>query len=505
MKIDRLSRRPVLSARWIIVFFVSLLPTSLCRGQDIKQKNVVFIAIDDLRPELGCYGHSHAISPNLDRLAATGVLFHNHFVQVATCGASRYAMLTGRSPQTSKVTRNNNAFFQGKSALTSSTEQGASSMPELFRRNGYKTVGIGKISHTADGRVYQYNGQGDGRLEMPGAWDVLDTPYGSWKRGWGIFFAYAGGRHREDGNGHLDLMEFSVQHDEALPDGLLAQTAVRQLRQLKKGSQPFFLAVGFFKPHLPFVAPRQDWEALRRVQVPGPPQPDVTDSRAWHRSGEFYKYTMPFQKIRPLAAADQVEARRAYLACVRYVDRQVGKVLNAIDELGLTESTIVVVWGDHGWHLGDSALWGKHTPLERAVRSTLIIRAPTSIGNGKSCRALVDSIDIYPTLVDLCDLGNSETQFPLDGVSFRSLLDDPELNRSSSEVRTISRSYWSNAVSVRSKTHRLISWTNEKKQRFELYDITASPDPIKNLAKLHPEIVRELVAHVETTTAIPVD
>ncbi len=486
-----------------VLFVVGLLYSPLCHGQDVAKKNVVFIAIDDLRPELGCYGHAHAISPNLDRLAARGVLFHNHFVQVATCGASRYAMLTGRSPYSSKVTRNNNAFHQGESALTSSPQQGANSMPELFRRNGYTTVGIGKISHTADGKVYQYNGKGDGRLEMPGAWSVLDTPYGSWKRGWGIFFAYAGGRHREDGTGNLDLMEFSVQKDEALPDGLLAQTAVRQLSQLKNQSQPFFLAVGFFKPHLPFVAPQQDWEALQSVDVPAPPHPDVTESKAFHRSGEFYKYTMPFKKSRPLAAADQIEARRAYLACVRYVDRQVGKVLNAIDDLGLAESTIVVVWGDHGWHLGDSAIWAKHTPLERAVRSTLLVRDPTTSGNGRSCRALVDSIDIYPTLVDLCDLENTETQFPLDGISFRSLLDDPELQRADSEVRTISRSYWSNAVSVRSKTHRLISWSGDKENSLELYDITTSADPIKNLVDSHAAIVSELIAHVGTTNAKP--
>ncbi|MEO2012065.1 MAG: sulfatase/phosphatase domain-containing protein, partial [Pirellulaceae bacterium] len=148
-------------------------------------------------------------------------------------------------------------------------------------------------------------------------------------------------------------------------------------------------------------------------------------------------------------------------------------------------------------------IWAKHTPLERAVRSTLLVRDPTTSGNGRSCRALVDSIDIYPTLVDLCDLENTETQFPLDGISFRSLLDDPELKRADSEVRTISRSYWSNAVSVRSKTHRLISWSGDKENSLELYDITTSADPIKNLVDSHAAIVSELIAHVGTTNAKP--
>ncbi len=141
-------------------------------------------------------------------------------------------------------------------------------MPELFRLHGYRTICIGKVSHTADGRVYEYNGQGDGRLELPGAWDELPTPFGPWERGWGIFFAYANGRHREDGQGHRDVMEFVAEEDDDLPDGLLASTAIEQLQNLASRDQPFFLAVGFFKPHLPFVATREDWEAFENVEIP---------------------------------------------------------------------------------------------------------------------------------------------------------------------------------------------------------------------------------------------
>jgi arylsulfatase A-like enzyme len=151
--------------------------------------NVLFIAVDDLRTELGCYDLPYVDSPNLDRLASQGVLFRNHFVQVPTCGASRYALLTGRSPRNSGVTRANHAFYRGPSALASDGNLAAQSLPETFRRNGYQTICIGKLSHTADGRVYEYNGQGDGRPEMPHAWDQLATPLGAWKRGWGIFFA----------------------------------------------------------------------------------------------------------------------------------------------------------------------------------------------------------------------------------------------------------------------------------------------------------------------------
>ena len=179
--------------------------------------NVLFIAIDDLRPELGCYGVKEAQSPNLDRLAKSGMLFTRQYAAVPTCGASRYALLTGRSPRNTGVTANNEAFYPGKTALDPSLLSGAQSLPEQFHRSGYQTVCIGKVSHTADGRVYAYNGVGDGRPELPNAWDALPTPFGAWQRGWGIFFAYEGGKHREDGQKHDALLEFTAKNDDDLP------------------------------------------------------------------------------------------------------------------------------------------------------------------------------------------------------------------------------------------------------------------------------------------------
>ena len=246
---------------FLTVFLWSLLAVCLrpVTAADVQRPNVLFIAIDDLRTELGCYGRSYVDSPHLDKLASEGMLFKNHFVQVATCGASRYALLTGRSPASSGALKNN-AMYVGPTALQAVPKPGAQSMPELFRRSGYHTSLIGKISHTADGRVFAYNGSGDGRDEIPLAWSEKATPLGSWDRGWGIFFAYSGGRHREDGNSHRDLMEFTVENDNDLPDGLMAQAAVEKIGELSGNDTPFFMGLGFFKPHLPFVAPRQDWE-----------------------------------------------------------------------------------------------------------------------------------------------------------------------------------------------------------------------------------------------------
>ena len=493
------SPREVVTWLWLLVFAGSGTSVGLAETGDARSRkpaagrspNVLFIAIDDLRPELGGFGAAYASTPNLDRLVRQGVAFTRHFVQVPTCGASRYALLTGRSPARSGVTRSNAACYQGRSALSAEQLPGAQTMPELFRRNGYHTVLIGKLSHTPDGRVFAYNGKGNGRHELPHAWDELATPFGSWKRGWGTFFAYQGGRHREDGQGHRDLMEFTAENDEDLPDGLMAQAAIKKLGQLKKAGQPFFMGLGFFKPHLPFVATRGDWEAMARVDVPLPEHKRRVKSPNWHGSGEFYKYDMPFKKTRPLSDADALRARRAYLACVRYTDRQVGKVLAALDRLDLAAETIVVVWGDHGWFLGEVGLWGKHTVFERALRSPLIIRAPGRIARpGRRSQAVVETLDIYPTLVELCELPVRKTHFPLDGTSL-----GPILRGESESVRTAAVSYWGPAMSVRTPTHRLITRKKAggKPAKTELYDLRDGPDPVTDVMTSQPEVARSLL------------
>ena len=451
--------------------------------------NVLFIAVDDLRPDLGCYGVDYAPSPNIDRLAERGMVFRNHFVQVPTCGASRYAMLTGRSPAVTGFTGGNAGFYAGKTALSVETLPGAQSMPELFKRSGYHTVLIGKISHTADGRVYAYNGAGYGRDEIPNAWTEMSTPYGTWKRGWGIFFAYANGVHREDGSGAKDLIDFKAENDNDLPDGQMAEHGIARLQHLAKRDQPFFMGLGFFKPHLPFVAPKQDWDALKNADIPPPPYPEKINSPYWHGSGEFYKYDFPYPK-RPLSPENVINARRAYLACVRYTDRQVGRVLDALDKTGLSENTIVVLWGDHGWNLGDSSLWAKHTPLERAVRSPLIISVPGMKHAGTSSNALVESLDLFPTLVDLAKPSFTKTQHPLDGKSLAKILTKPN-----AKVRDAALSYWRDGITVRTQSHRLVvTRKNDKLSKVELYDQSTEFDPVQNKASDHPEVVEQLKA-----------
>lgn len=475
----------------LVIIALGVLP-SASADDSSNRYNVLFIAIDDLRPDLGCYGVVAAQSPHLDRFASSSVLFNNHYVQVATCGASRYALLTGRSPARSGAL-GNGALFGGKTAIRKEEQDGAQTLPELFRRSGYRTTCIGKISHQPDGRVYAYNGKGDGRPEMPGAWDTLPTPFGPWKRGWGTFFAYAGGRHREDGGGHRDLMEFTAEKDADLPDGMMAETAIEKLRGFKQSGQRFFMGLGFFKPHLPFVAPKQDWDAFAGVEIPLPPQGKIA-SPYWHRSGEFYKYKAPFAKSQPLSAEAQRRSRRAYLACVRYVDRQVGKVLAAVDELRLADNTIVVVWGDHGWHLGEQQLWGKHSPFERANRSVLIVRVPGTTQVGLKTNALAETIDLYPTLIELCQPKFSKTHRETDGTSLV-----PILNGEKKAVRDAALSYWRDAVSVRTDRYRLVTkMKSGKPTAIELYDLADDPDSMKNVAKDLPEMVASMKKYLPT-------
>jgi arylsulfatase A-like enzyme len=449
--------------------------------------NVLFIAIDDLRPELGAYGKDYVNTPSIDRLAASGVLFQRHFTQVPTCGASRYAMLTGRSPASSGVRRGNSIFHRGGAALERDELDGAQSMPELFRRSGYHTVNIGKISHMPDGKVYAYNGSGPGKVEVPHAWDELATPYGPWEYGWGAFFAYPDGKHREDGQGHREVMNFEAQADDELPDGLIAERAVSKIDKMKQRDAPFFMAVGFYKPHLPFVAPEKDWRAVQQWEVPKTPHPAKVDSTYRPSSGEFYGYHMPFAKNRPLPPEARMQTRRAYLACVRYVDRQVGKVLDALEHEGLADSTVVVLWGDHGWYLGEYAIWGKHTVLPRGTRSPLIVRVPGLDSSGRAVARAVESLDIYPTLIDLCRPRFTKVQHPLDGQSLEPLLRG-EVEQAQADDGAAS--FFGGSVAVQAGDKRLVAqggpgaWKN-----VELYDLSRAlePEPVhldaRNLEK----------------------
>ena len=371
-----------------------------------QQPNVLFIAVDDLRPELNCYGAEHMVTPNIDKLAAEGRLFRNHYVAVPTCGASRYALLTGLRPTAS--TDGNNAFSQ----MPASEPVNPESWVDLLRRNGWHTASIGKITHEPDGFEWSFPSNYDNdrsranNPDMRFSWNEIVWDHDKWGAQRYPLFAYA------DGTGRVRNVsagfEIGVDEngaslpDDAYPDGQMAQAAIEKLREFSDDNQRFCLALGFYKPHLPFNAPKAYFDLYNPATLPSPTplaKPAGAISGTANSSGEPGAYA---------SIGDRDALRHAYFACVSYTDAQVGKVLAELDALGLAENTVVVLWGDHGWCLDDYSLLGKHVVLERGVESPLIIRPPASMNPqvfaGIPTQGVVESIDIYPTIAEICGL-----------------------------------------------------------------------------------------------------
>ena len=450
--------------------------------------NVLLICVDDLRNELGAYGVKEIISPNFDRLASQSVVFDHHYVQVPTCGASRYALLTGSRPSTKKDL-GNHAFAQ----LSQKKTNKAQSLPEIFKRNGYTTTTIGKVSHSPDGKVFNYNGSGSGLDEVPNAWSINKTPYGQWEYGWGCFFAYADGKHREDKSGYKPRYEFPEVEDNELPDGMNTDAALKQLEDLK--DQRFFMALGFIKPHLPFVAPKKYLDLYKDTEIKLAKNQSRKKTAYGHNSGEFYKYQVDKKESNPLSREDQISAKKAYYACVSYIDAQLGRVLDKLKKLGLDQNTIVVLWGDHGWNLGDHDMWAKHTVLETALKSPLMIYTPGQ--KGLRSKSIVETVDIYPTLLKLCELQNAQTEHPLSGQDLSPLFEAKEL------TKNYAISHWGNSFSIRNQRFHLLAQKHKSGiKNIELYDHQNDPHETRNVAQEHPETTQKLLALYNQNTQL---
>ncbi|MET2984339.1 sulfatase [Aureibaculum conchae] len=459
--------------------------------QASKQPNVVFIAVDDLRPELGSYGNAVVKSPNIDKLASEGMVFTNHYVQVPTCGASRFSLLTGLRPK-KKSHLSNNVF------VAEIANKQESELPESFvhqlKRNGYYTVGIGKISHSVDGLVYGYEETPSTKKEMPYSWDEFLFDSGIWKTGWNAFFGYADGENRQSLKKQVKPYEAGKVDDDGYPDGLTANLAIAKLKELKNKEQPFFLGVGFFKPHLPFNAPKKYWDLYDREEIPlstNPYIPKGVDLESLQNSGEFKSYQLSDEKPslnNQLSDDYAKKINHAYYAAVSYVDAQIGKVLNQIKSLNLDQNTIIILWGDHGWHLGDHLVWGKHTLFERALKSPLIIKVP----NRKSGKTLTikETVDIYPTILELCNINLPHN---VDGESFATIFEkDKDMNKDD-----VAYSYFKNGISMRTQQYRLTKYYRKQKPVVELYDHENDSLETKNIAKENPKVVQELLPLLE--------
>ena len=463
----------------------------LSAAESAPQKpNILFIAVDDLRPELGCYGRDYIKSPNIDGLSKSGVTFNRAYVQQAVCSPSRTCVMTGVRPDTSKVT---DLVTHFRVALPDVVTLG-----QHFKQSGYFVQGMGKIYH--------------GHLDDPPTWsvpwftpkapryalpenlatspvategepdDAAPATKGKKKK---AKAASAGGDGEAGGGGMV--YECADVPDNTYQDGKVAELAVKTLQDMSKKGQPFFLAVGFIKPHLPWVAPKKYWDLYDESKIalaPNPFYPKDAPSYAIRKfDGEIYQYRGMGAKGTEVSDELAHKLKHAYYASVSYSDAQVGLVLAELKRLGLDKNTIVVLWGDHGWKLGEHSSWGKHSNVENDVNAPLIFSAPGMKNAGTHSDALVEFVDIYPTLSELAGLSLPSH---LEGTSLKPLLDDPKRVWKSAVFSQYPRNELM-GYSMRTERYRLTVWVDNKDHNkvdaTELYDHQVDPQENYNLAK----------------------
>lgn len=384
-----------------------------------ERPNILFIAIDDLRPELGCYGVSAVKSPHLDKLASEGRLFDRAYCQYPICGPSRASLLTGLRPGTLKIDEIGTYFRN--------TVPDAVTLPQYFKQHGYESLYIGKVFHpgqTDDANSWSRpvplpgkGGYNAGQYKLPESDAIV-------KQRRDEALAKYGPESLREGLGGGPAWEAADAPDSEYLDGRVADGAIATLKELKGDGKPFFLGVGFHKPHLPFVAPKKyfdlyDPSKIELTKVRNAPTNGPTI--AVHSSFELRSRTLvPTEG--PIDDATSRELLRAYYACTSFIDAQIGRVIAALDKLGLRENTIIVVWGDHGWHLGEYGIWGKATDYEVSARVPLIVWTPDMAQRGETTRGLVEFVDVYPTL---CELAGLPIPSELEGRSFVPELKDP--------------------------------------------------------------------------------
>ena len=452
----------------------------------MDQPNVLFIAVDDLRTALGCYSDPNAITPHIDRLASQGMLFQRAYCQQAVCNPSRASLMTGLRPDTIKVWDLKSHFrheipadLAGLPQFCAGTHfrQAAPdvvTLPQYFKQHGYHARSVGKIYH------------GSPQTQDPVSWSKDAILNVVWKRADYLLPENQSPQAERWPGYKMAATEAADVPDNAYGDGEVAEIAVNLLAE--KRDKPFFLAVGFRKPHLPFSAPKRFWDLYDPVAISAAEnaeKPAGIPDFAWHTSIELRGYAdIPGEGA--LSDALIRKLRHGYYACVSYMDAQVGKLLNALDQHGLRDNTIVVLWGDHGYHLGEKALWCKTTNYELDTRAPLIISVPGV--NPGTCDALVEFVDIYPTMLGCCGLPARDD---LEGFSLDPLLQNPRHPWKTAAFSQFPRPWAYHGepavmgYSMRTDSFRYTEWldfqTRETLAR-ELYDHRVSHSEIHNVA-----------------------
>ncbi|MCE9609081.1 MAG: sulfatase [Chthoniobacter sp.] len=467
-----------------LLLFLALLSPALAA----EKPNVLFLLVDDLKPALGCYGDKLAITPNIDRLAARGVRFDLAYCNQAVCAASRTALLLGSRPSSTGL--------HGLSRFLRDSIPDAVTLPQHFMVNGYRVEGIGKIFHT-----------GHGNKDDAASWSVPWThqPVVEY-----LLPASTGGGNltREEAyfsNQRLGdigalpkgaAIEIADVPDNAYADGRTAEQGIQRLQAAAKRAEPFFIALGFAKPHLPFTAPKKYFDLHDKAKFSLPAfttPPQDAPAIAGKKGGEITNYEpVPNNgKVSDELARDLIHA---YYSAATFADTQIGKVLDELQRLGLEKNTIVVLWGDHGWHLGDHGFWTKHTNYEQANRIPVIIAAP-GIAPGVASRQLLESVDLFPTLAELAGLPAPRGPQPIDGLSLVPVLRDP-----AKVVRDYAYHCYPRPKlmgrAIRTARYRFVEWKVPGEPAdtalLELYDYEKDPLETQNLAAAQPEVVAQL-------------
>jgi choline-sulfatase len=429
-----------------------------------ERPNVLFLIADDLNCDLGAYGHPQVQTPNLDRLAQRGVTFERAYSQFPLCSPSRSSMLTGRRPNTTRVLANPRSG-RVPADYTSSPHfrefiPDTVTLPQLFKQQGYVAARVGKLYH------YGVPGQiGTSGLDDPPSWDYIVNPAGRDKAEEHKVFSLVPGSY----GGVLSWLAADGS-DLEQTDGLIATAAIGLLEQYR--DRPFFLAVGNFRPHTPYVSPKKYFEryAVERITLP----PLSADDRQRTPAPAYASARAEQDRM-----SDDLrrQAIQAYWASISFMDAQVGRVLDALERLGLADRTIVVFTSDHGYHLYDHGLWQKQSLFERSARVPLIVAAPGKAGNGRSTRALAELVDLYPTLADLAGLPAPDY---LEGTSLAPVVADPARTVKDAAFTQVRRGEL-NGYTIRTDRWRFTTW-DEGRQGEQLYDMAADPGETTNLA-----------------------
>lgn len=462
------------------------------KDDDIQQQNILLILVDDLKPALGSYGDDIAITPSMDKLADSGMQFNNAYSNQAVCAPSRINLMLGsRSTSTGiyDFGRNFRDFYPD--ALT---------LPQYFIEHGYHAESMGKVYHVGHNT---YSDQES--WSMPHHHDLLieyvdlESTGGAFTREEALFnnfsWDYAGSLPRGA------AWEYPEVEDEAYADGRIAQRAIERLRSLNENPErPFFMAVGFARPHLPFSAPLKYWDLYDPDQLPMPDiesAPTGAPDYAVKRDGEIVQYDpIPHSSVAdPFPEELTRKLIHGYYASTSFVDAQIGKVLNELENLGLNENTIVVLWGDHGFHLGELGIWTKHVNYELANHIPLLISAPGVTTPGSITGQPTETVDIFPTLVELAGMPKPDVSQPLDGVSLVPVLNNPEARVRDFAYHAYSRGGRMGRA-IRTEEYRLVEWKEigapSETADIELYEYSKGPVETKNIALDYPEIVKKL-------------